>query len=189
MGPLLMLVGRFCNGMVALFCCFREYGCWRAWRTMVLSVRWKPLPFSAVHAWLVWCWLACVWSVYGRAVGSPALLSVHGCVNLLTGGLFVVASFALKLALAEPDLVRVVVMSVSLLVCCASVDLRSTRPVGAPVVQGRTVDDLFWVGFLVQRPACAQPLGLSSRCLRLVVANLLGVGWLCCNRVVPSALC
>ena len=28
--------------------------------------RWTPFPFRPVHAWLVWCWPACVWSVFGQ---------------------------------------------------------------------------------------------------------------------------
>ena len=69
-----------------------------------------------MHAWLVWCWLACVWSVYGHVVAASAVLLVHRCCNRLIVGLFGVGSLALRRALARLDAVRVVVMPVSVLV-------------------------------------------------------------------------
>ena len=107
-----------------MFCCVRGYGGRRAWRTTVSPTSWTPFPFPPVQASLVWCWPACVWSVYGGVVAAAVALLVHGCVSRLMVGLFGVASWALLQALARSDVVRVVVLLVSVLVGRAQVGLR-----------------------------------------------------------------
>ena len=67
-----------------------------------------------MHAWPVWCRLACVWSVYGHVVATAVVLLVHGCLSRAIVGLLVVSSLAPQRALARSDVV--VVMPVSLLV-------------------------------------------------------------------------
>ena len=74
----------------------------------------SPFPFRPMHAWLVWCWPACVWSVYGNVLAAAVVLLVHGCLSRLMVGLFGVGSLALQQALARSDVV--VVMPVSVLV-------------------------------------------------------------------------
>ena len=76
----------------------------------------SPFPFRPMHAWLVWCWPASVWSVYGHVVPAAVVLLVHGCLSHLMVGLFGVGSLALQRPLARWDVVCVVVMSVSVLV-------------------------------------------------------------------------
>ena len=99
-----------------MFCCVRGYGGRRAWRTALSPTRWTPFLFRPLHAWLVWCWPAYVWSVYGHVVAAAVVLLVHGCVSRLMVGLFGVGSLALLRALARSDVVRVVVPLVSVLV-------------------------------------------------------------------------
>ena len=48
--------------------------------------RWTPFPFRPVHAWLVWCWPACVWSVYGHVAAAAAVWLVRGCRGCLMVG-------------------------------------------------------------------------------------------------------
>ena len=115
----LMLVGRVRNGRVAVFCCVRGYGGRRAWRTTVLPTRWTLFLFRPMHALLVGCWPACVWSVDGHVVAAAAVVLVHGCPSHLMVGLFGVGSLALQRALARSDVVRVVVMLGLVLVGCA----------------------------------------------------------------------
>ena len=67
----LRLVGRLHNGRVAALCCVRGYGRRRAWRTMLSPTHGMPFPFRLLHARLVWCWPACVWSVYCQLVHPP----------------------------------------------------------------------------------------------------------------------
>ena len=172
-----MLVGRVRNGRVAVFCCVRGYGGRRAWRTSVSPTPWTPFPLRPMHAWLVWCWPACAWSVYGHVVAAGAVLLVHGCLSRLMVGLFRVASLALQRALARSDVVRVVVMPVSVLVGCARVGLCTTRRVTLSVVVWRRMDAVFRVRCTVGRPARAQPVAWSGYCLGLVEDGLLGVGF------------
>ena len=139
----LMLVGRVGNGRAAVFCCVRGYGSQRAWHTMVSQTCWTPFPFRPMHALLVWCWPACVWSVDGHAVAAAAVLLVHGCLSHLMVGLFGVGSLALQRALAASDVVRVVVLAVLVLSGCARVGLCMTRRVTLPFVVWRRVDALF----------------------------------------------
>ena len=107
-----------------MFCCVPGYGGERAWRTTVSPTRWTPFPFRPLHAWLVWCWTACVWSVYGHVVAAAVVLLVHGCFSRLMVGLSGVGSLALLRTLARSDVVRVVVLLVAVLVGRARVGLR-----------------------------------------------------------------
>ena len=97
-----------------MFRYIRGYGGRRAWRTTVLPTRPTPFPFRPMHAWLFWCWPACVWSVYGHVVAAAVVLLVHGCLRRLMVGFYAVGSLALQRAFARSDVV--VVMPVSVLV-------------------------------------------------------------------------
>ena len=138
-----MLVGRVRNRRVAVFCCVLGCGGPGAWCTTVLPTCWGKFPFRPMHAWLVWCWPACTWSVYGHVVAAAAVLLVHGCLSRLMVGLFGVGSLALQRALARSDLVHAVVMPVSVLVCCARVGLCTTHRVTLPVVVWRRANAMF----------------------------------------------
>ena len=102
-----MLVGLVRNGRVEVFCCVRGNGGRWAWHTTVLPTRWTPFPFRPMLSWLVWCWPACVWSVYGDVLAAAAVLLVHGCLSHLMVGLFVVAFFLLLPALSRRGLAGV----------------------------------------------------------------------------------
>ena len=91
---------------------------------MLSPTHWTPFLFRPLHASLVWCWPACVWSVYGHVVAAAVVLLVHGCVSRLMVGLFGVGSLALLRAFARSDVVRVVVLLLSVLVGRARVGLR-----------------------------------------------------------------
>ena len=75
-------------------------------------IRPTPLLFRAMHAWLFWCWPACVWSLYGHVLAAAVALLVHGCLSSLIVGLFAVGSLALQRAFARSDVVVVVPVSV-----------------------------------------------------------------------------
>ena len=77
------------------------------------AARWTPFPFRPMHAWPVWCWPACVWSVYGHVVAPAVVLLVRGRGSRLMVGLCGVGSWALQRALAQSDLVRVGALLVS----------------------------------------------------------------------------
>ena len=98
-----MLVGRLRDGRVPVFCFFRRYGRLRAWRTTVSSTRWTPFPLRPVHAWVVRCWPACVWSVYGQVAAAAAVWLVRGCLGRLMVGLVCVGSVALLPVVASPN--------------------------------------------------------------------------------------
>ena len=172
-----MLAGRVRNGRVAGFCCVRGYGGWRAWRTTLSPKCWTLFPFRPMPAWLVWCWPACAWSVYGHVVAAAAVLLVHGCLSRLIVGLFGVGSLALQRALARSHVVPVVLMPISVFVGCAQVGLCTTRRVTLPVVVWRRVDAVFRVRCTFGRPARAQPVALSRCCFGLVESGLSGVGF------------
>ena len=137
---LLLLVGRVCIGSVVVFCCVRGYDRRWAWRTTVLPTCWATFPFRPVHAWLVWCWLACVWSVYGQVAVAAALLLVRGCLDRLMVGLVCVVSIALLPVVVPPHVVYAAGMSVSVLVSgvvvCPSVVLCSLLPLVGRVCIG-----------------------------------------------------
>ena len=115
-----MLVGRVRNGTVAVFSCVRGYGGRRAWRTTVPPIRLTPLPFLPMHAWLVWCWPPCVWSVYGHVVAAAVVLLVHGCLSRLMVRPFAVGSLALQRAFARSDVVVEKFIVISTLCLCLS---------------------------------------------------------------------
>ena len=78
-----------------MLCFVRGNGRRRGWRTMVWPTHWTPFPFRPVHAWLVSCWLACVWSVYGQVPAAAAVWLVRGYLGRLMVGLLCVGSVAL----------------------------------------------------------------------------------------------
>ena len=77
----LPLLGWLYNGRVVAVCCVRGCGRRRAWRTMVSPNPRTPFSFEPLHAWLVWCLPACVWSVYGRIAVSVVVWLVFGGVS------------------------------------------------------------------------------------------------------------
>ena len=118
---LLPLVGRVCIGSVAVFCCVRGYDRWWAWRTTVLPTRCAPSPFRPVHALLVRCWPACVWSVYGQVVAAAVVWLVHGCRGRLMVGCVRVGSVALLPVVLSSNPARLASTFVSASVCCVLV--------------------------------------------------------------------
>ena len=64
----LWLVCRLFNGRISASWCVRGYGRRRAWRIMESPTHGTPFPARPLHAWLVWCWPACVRSVCCRVV-------------------------------------------------------------------------------------------------------------------------
>ena len=138
----------------------------RARRTTVLPTLWTPFPFRPVHAWLVWCWPACVWSVYGQVAAAAAVLLVRGRLGRLMVGLVCVGSIVLLPVVLPPHVVYAAGMSVSVLVSgvvvCPSVVLCSLLPlvgrlcIGSVVVFGcvRGYDRLGRGA-----PQCCQPVG------------------------------
>ena len=102
----LPLVGRLSNGRVVVFCCIHGYGRLRAWRTMVLPTHGTLFLSRPLLAWLVWCWPACMWSVYGWVVVSAAVWLVHGSVSRCMVGLFAVRSVVLPPASARSGPLR-----------------------------------------------------------------------------------
>ena len=109
----------------------RGHGRRRARRTTVSPTLWTPFPFRPVHAWLVRCWPACVWSVYGQVAAAAAVLLIRGCLGRLMIGLVCVGSIAVVYAAG---------MSVSVLVSgilvCPSVVFCSLLPLVGRVCIG-----------------------------------------------------
>ena len=66
----LLLVGRLFNCRISALWCVRGYDCRQRWRIMVSLTHGThgSFPFRPLNAWLVWCWPACVRSVYCRVV-------------------------------------------------------------------------------------------------------------------------
>ena len=118
----------------------RGHGRRRARRTTVSQTLWTLFPFRPVHAWLVWCWPACVWSVYGQVAAAAAVLLVRGCPGRLMVGLVCVGSIVLLLVVVPPNVVYAAGMSVSVLVSgvvvCPSVVLCSLLPLVGRVCIG-----------------------------------------------------
>ena len=172
-----------------MFCWVCGNGGRRAWRTTVSPTCWTPFPFRPMHVRLVWCWPACVWSVYGHVVAAAAVMLVHSCLRHLMVGLFGVGSLALQRSLKRSDDVPVVVMPVSVWVGCARVGLCTTRRVTSPVVVSRRVDAVCCVRCTVGRPAGAQSVALSRCCFGLVEGGLSGVCFVVlCSVFVPRIL-
>ena len=88
----------------------------RARRTTVSPTLRTPFPFRPVHAWLVWCWPACVWSVYGKVVAAAAVLLVCSRLGRTMAGLVCVGFIALLPVVVSPNVVYAACMSVSVLV-------------------------------------------------------------------------
>ena len=107
----------------------RGHGRRRARRPTVSPTLWTPVLFRPVHAWLVWCWPACVWSVYGQVAAAAAVLLVRGRLGRLMVGLVCVGSIPLLPLVVPPHVVYAAGMSVSVLVSgvvvCPSVVLCS----------------------------------------------------------------
>ena len=93
----------------------RGHGRRRARRTTVSPTLWTPFPFRPVHTWLVWCWPACVWSVYGQVAAAAAVLLVRGRLGRLMVGLVCVGSIALLPVVVPPHVVYAAGMSVLVL--------------------------------------------------------------------------
>ena len=104
-----------------MFCCIRGHGGRWAWHTTVSPTCWTPFLHLPMHVRPVWCWPACVWSVYDHVVAAAVVLLVPGRVSCLLVGLFGVGFLALQQALAQPDLVRVGALLVSVLVSASCV--------------------------------------------------------------------
>ena len=102
-----MLVRRLRDGGVTMFCFVLGYGRRGAWRTTVSPTRWMPFPLRPVHTWLVRCWPACVWSVYGQVAAAAAVWLVRSCLGRLMVGLFCVGSVALLPVVASRNVVCV----------------------------------------------------------------------------------
>ena len=77
-----------------------------------------PFPFRPVHAWLVWCWPACVWSVYGHVAAAAAVWLVRGCRGRLMVGWVRVGSVALLPVVLLSNPAHVAGMFVPALVSC-----------------------------------------------------------------------
>ena len=118
----------------------RGHGLRRVRRTTVSPTLWTPFPFRPVHAWLVWCWPACVSSVYGQVAAAAAVLLVRGRLGRLMVGLVCVGSIALLPVVVLPNVGYAAGMSVSVLVSgvvvCPSVVLCSLLPLVGRVCIG-----------------------------------------------------
>ena len=79
------------------------------------------ISFRPVHAWLVRCWPACVWSVYGHVAAAAAVWLVRGYRGRLMVGWVCVGSVALLLVVLSSNPAYVAGTSVSELVCCVLV--------------------------------------------------------------------
>ena len=184
---LLSLVGRVCIGSVVVFCCVRGHGRRRARPTTVSPTLWTPFPFQPVHAWLVWCWPACVWSVYGQVAAAAAVLLVRCRLGRLMVGLVCVGSIALLPVVVPPHVVYGAGMSVSVLVsgvvsvqvwCCVV----CYRWLVAFVLAALWCSAVF-VGMVVGgrgAPRCCQPVGRRSR-FDPCMPGWFGVGRLACG--------
>ena len=99
-----------------MFRCVRGHGGRQAWLTTVSPAHLTPFPYRPMHVRPVWCWPACVRSVYGHVSSAAVVLLVHGRVSRLLVGWFGVGSLALQQALAQLDLLRARVLLVAVLV-------------------------------------------------------------------------
>ena len=99
-----------------MFLCVRGHGGRRAWLATVSPARWTSLSYRPVHVRPVWCWPACVRSVYGHVVFAVAVLLVCSRVSCLLVGSLGVGSLSLQQAFAQSDLLRAGVLLVAVLV-------------------------------------------------------------------------
>ena len=98
-----------------MFRCVRGHGGRRARLATVSPARWTLFSYRPMHVRPVWCWPACVRSVYGHVVFAVAVYLVCGSVSCLLVGLFGVGSLSLQRALAQSDLLRAGVLLVAVL--------------------------------------------------------------------------
>ena len=99
-----------------MFLCVRGHGGRLARLATLSPARWTSFSYRPMHARPVWCWLACVRSVYGHVEFAVAVLLVCGRVSRLLVGSFGVGSLSLQRALAQSDLLRAGVLLVAVLV-------------------------------------------------------------------------
>ena len=99
----------------------RGHGRRRARRTTVSPTLWTPFPFRPVHAWLVSCWPACVWSFYGQVAAAAAVLLVRGRLGRLMVGWDRVGSVVLLPVVLSSNPARLAITFVSASVCCVLV--------------------------------------------------------------------
>ena len=104
-----------------MFCRVRGHGRRGAWRTTVPPYRWTPFPLRLVHAWLVCCWPACVWSVYGHVAAAAAVWLVRSCRGRLMVDWVRMSSVALLLVVLSSNPAHVAGMFVPALVSCVLV--------------------------------------------------------------------
>ena len=100
----LMLVGRLRDGGVAVL-----------FVDMILGGRGAPRCCQPVHAWLVRCWPASVWSSYGQVAAAAAVWLVRRCLGRLMVGSVSVGSVALLPMVVLPNVVCATGTSVSVL--------------------------------------------------------------------------
>ena len=98
-----------------MFRCVCGHGGRRARLATVSPARWTLFSYRPMHVRPVWCWPACVPSVYGHVVFAVAVLLVCGRVSRLLVGSFGVGSLSLQRALAHLDLLRAGVLLVAVL--------------------------------------------------------------------------
>ena len=151
-----------------------------------------PFPFRPVHAWLVWCWPACLWSVYSQVAAAAAVWFVGGCLGRLMVGLFCVGSIALLPVVVPPNVVCVAGTTVSVLVSCIlvcpSVVLSSLLTLVGRVRNGRVAVFCCVRGYGRRRawrttvsPTCWTPF-----LFRPVHAWFVWCGWLACGLFMVS---
>ena len=147
---------------------------------------WTPFPFRPVHAWLVWCWPACVWSVYGQVAAAAAVLLVRGRLGRLMVGLVCVGSIALLPVIVPRNVVYAAGMSVSVLVSgvvvCPSVVLCSLLPLVGRICIGSVAVSCCVRGYGRVRgaPRCCRPVG-RRLCFDPCTPVRFGVGRLACG--------
>ena len=174
----------------------RGYGRRRARRTTVSPTLGTPFPFRPVHAWLVWCWPACVWSVYGQVAAAAAVLLVRGRLGRLMVGLVCVSSIALRPVVVQPNVVYAAGMSVSVLVSggvvCPSVVLCTLLPLVGRVCIGSVALFCCVRGYGRRWAWRTKVLPIVARRFRFhpCTPGWFGVGRLACVRAVCSrSLC
>ena len=104
-----------------MFRCVRGHGGWWAWLATVWAACWTSFSYRPMHIPPVWCWPACVRSVYGRVVSVVAVLLVCARFSGLLVGSFSVGSLSLQQAPAQSDSLRAGVLLVVVLVGASSV--------------------------------------------------------------------
>ena len=176
---------------LAVLSCVCRHGCQRAWGTMVLPTCWTAFGFRPVHAWLVGCWPAYVWSVYGRVIVSAAVLLVCGCVSHVMVDVFAVRTFVLQTAIVQSRFVSVVVVQTDCLgvgslclgvpwgrvACCGQLPCAQrvvswVHSTEAPLCAADGVD--LWLF----RSFCGRPVGHRVPCVATGMCRKRHTGWL-----------